>query len=156
MAPRNPSLVLKPIPLPPAPAKRWTGYLRRLERAGRALAAAAAALACAAAAAPVGQRAPLTAKEQAQGYRDGVVLAKPRPEALAAIDRVERDEGLRPRAEFARFGHVRVLELAAGDDVTAAVRRLKATGRYEYVEPDYIRHATTVPERPPVLRASGP
>jgi len=109
---------------------------------------AAAALACSAAAAPLGQRAPLTAREQAQGYRDGVVLAKPRPEALAAIDGVERNEGLRPRAEFARFGHVRVLELAAGDDVMAAVRRLKATGRYEYVEPDYIRHATTVPNDP--------
>jgi len=137
------------IPLPPSPIQRPTRCLRWPGVARRALAAAAAtALACAAAAGPLARNAPLTAKEQAQGYRDGVVLAKPRPELLPAIDRVERGEGIRPRAEFARFGHVRVLELGTGDDVAAAVRRLRATGRYEYVEPDYIRRATTVPDDP--------
>ncbi len=64
---------------------------------------------------------------------------------LPTIDRVERGEGMRPRAEFARFGHVRVVELAAGDTVAAAIKRLMATGRYEYVEPDYIRHTTVAP-----------
>src|SRR5271167_4868598 len=67
---------------------------------------------------------------------------------LATIDRVERGEGLRPRAQFDRFGHVRVLALAAGDTVMAAIARLKATGRYEYVEPDYIRRTTTTPNDP--------
>ena len=44
---------------------------------------------------------------------------------------------------------MRVVELAAGDTVTAAIKRLRATGRYEYVEPDYIRRTTTtVPNDP--------
>jgi outer membrane protein assembly factor BamB len=83
-----------------------------------------------------------TAKEIAQGYRDGRVLAKPKAGMLSTIDKVERAEGLRVRARFGRFGHVGVLELASGDTVPAAINRLKATGRYEYVEPDYIRHGT--------------
>ena len=106
------------------------------------------ALACTAAAAPLQKAGSFTAKERAQGYRDGVVLAKPRAEMLPTIDKVERGEGLTPRAQFDRFGHVRVVGLAAGDDVKAAIKRLKATGRYEYVEPDYIRHTTVVPDDP--------
>ncbi len=64
--------------------------------------------------------------------------------ALPAIDQAERAEGLSLRARFSRFGNVAVLGLAAGDTVPAAVARLRATGRYEYVEPDYIRRATAV------------
>jgi outer membrane protein assembly factor BamB/subtilisin family serine protease len=91
-----------------------------------------------------------TAKEISQGYRDGRVLAKPKSEMVPNIDRVERSEGLRVRARFGRFGHVGVLELAPGDTVPAAISRLKATGRYEYVEPDFIRHGTAsvVPNDP--------
>ena len=147
MEPLSTSNVMTTMPLPTAPTRCWTGFSRRLEGACRALGfAAAAVLACAAAAAPFEKGATFTAKEQAQGYRDGVVLAKPRPEMVPSIDAVERGEGLRPRAEYPRFGHVRVLELAADETVAAAVARLKATSRYEYVEPDRIRHATTVPD----------
>ena len=63
---------------------------------------------------------------------------------LPTIDGVERAEGLRVRARFERFGHVGVLQLAAGDTVPAAISRLMATGRYAYVEPDYIRRGTAV------------
>jgi outer membrane protein assembly factor BamB/subtilisin family serine protease len=93
----------------------------------------------------------LTAKELAQGYRDGRVLAMPRPEMLPVIDKIEQSEGLALRARFGRFGNVGVLELGAGDTVAGAVARLKATGRYVYVEPDYIRRGTgtlVVPDDP--------
>ncbi len=137
------------IPLPKAPAQRRTGLTRSPGRLCRLFAAAAAAaLACAAAASPFQSPAGLSATERVQGYRDGVVLAKPRAQMLPMIDQVERAEGLEPRAEFGRFGHVRVLGLAAGDTVAAAVKRLMATGRYEYVEPDYIRRAANVPNDP--------
>ncbi|HMD61319.1 MAG TPA: PQQ-binding-like beta-propeller repeat protein [Opitutaceae bacterium] len=126
--------------MPTAPAQRWTDLWRLLARA------AAAALAGSAVAAPFGPG--FSAKELTQGYREGVVLAKPRAGNLPTIDRVERGEGMSPRAEFARFGHVRVLRLAPGDSVMAAVARLRATGRYEYVEPDYIRRTTAVPKDP--------
>jgi outer membrane protein assembly factor BamB/subtilisin family serine protease len=91
---------------------------------------------------------PFTAKELAQGYRDGVVLAKPRPELMPTIDGVERSEGLVLAARYPRFGQIGVLKLAAGESVTAAIRRLEATGRYLYVDRDVIRHVTAVPNDP--------
>jgi outer membrane protein assembly factor BamB/subtilisin family serine protease len=90
----------------------------------------------------------LSAREIAQGYRDGRVLAKPRREMLPTIDRVERGEGLRVRARFGRFGNVGVLQLAPGDSVPAAIARLMATGRYEFVEPDFVRRGTGMPVVP--------
>jgi outer membrane protein assembly factor BamB/subtilisin family serine protease/septal ring-binding cell division protein DamX len=111
-------------------------------------AAAASCLACAALAVSPQTIGGLTPRELAQGYSDGRVLAKPRAEALPTIDRAEKAEGYRLRSRFGRFGSVGVLELAAGDTVAAAVKRLKATGRYEYVEPDYIRRAMVVPAVP--------
>jgi len=140
---------MKPIPLPTPPAQRQTGFRRRLARARQWLAlAAAAAFACGAGALPFPKGGGLTARELAQGFRDGVVLAKPKAEMLPTIDGVERGEGLVPRAQFPRFGNVRILGLAAGDTVAAAIARLKATGRYEYVEPDLIRHTALTPNDP--------
>jgi outer membrane protein assembly factor BamB/subtilisin family serine protease len=49
---------------------------------------------------------------------------------------------------FERFGGVRVLRLRKGEDVPAAIARLKATGRYAYVEPDFIRHVVKAPNDP--------
>src|SRR5271170_5947319 len=88
------SLVMSPNALPYAHAQRMTGF--RLHVA----LVAAAALACTAAAAPFQTAGGFSAGEKARGYRDGVVLAKPRAEMLATIDRVERGEGLVPRAQF--------------------------------------------------------
>jgi outer membrane protein assembly factor BamB len=107
---------------------------------------AALAFACASSATTF--RDNLGARESAQGYREGVVLAKPKAGMLATIDKVEAGEGLRLRARFDRFGHVGVLALAPGDTVLAAIKRLRATGRYEFVEPDYIRRATKAPNDP--------
>ncbi|HEY5080136.1 MAG TPA: S8 family serine peptidase, partial [Opitutaceae bacterium] len=67
---------------------------------------------------------------------------------LPSIDQAERDEGLHLVRSFERFGNVRVIRLALGDTVAAAVARLRATGRYEYVEPDYVRHVTVAPDDP--------
>ncbi len=66
----------------------------------------------------------------------------------AAIDKAEAAEGLTLRSRFPRFGNVGVLALAQGDTVQAAVKRLMATGRYDYVEPDYIRRTTASPVVP--------
>jgi outer membrane protein assembly factor BamB/subtilisin family serine protease len=140
---------MTPNPLPKARAQRLTGLPRRPELLRRLSALAAAAVfASAAAAAPFKDASGLSARELKQEYRDGVVLTKPKAEMVPGIDKAERAEGLVPRADFERFGHVRVLGIAAGDTVPAAVARLKATGRYEYVEPDYIRRIATVPNDP--------
>ena len=109
----------------------------------------AVVLACSAAASPFSAGGAIGQKWHSQDYRDGVVIAKPRPEMVATVDQAERGEGLTLRAQFPRFGNIRVIKLAKGDTVKAAVARLMATGRYLYVEPDYLRHATvTAPNDP--------
>jgi outer membrane protein assembly factor BamB len=89
-----------------------------------------------------------TARELAQGYRDGTVLAKPRPDHLTTIDAEEASENLTVVKKFGRMGALRVLGLAAGDTTASALSRLRATGRYEFVEPDYIKHASATPNNP--------
>ncbi len=84
-----------------------------------------------------------TAKEIAQGYRDSVVLAKPRESHRGTVDAAEASEGLHIRRKFERFGDLRLLELKSTDTVGQAIARLRATGRYEYVEADHLVRALT-------------
>ena len=102
-----------------------------------------------ASAAPQGSA--ITAKEIAQGYRDSVVLAMPRASVRATVDAAEAGEGLHMRRKFARFGDLRVLELTSTETVTQAVKRLQATGRYEYVEPDHLIRALNNPPNDPLF-----
>src|SRR5688572_7931413 len=88
---------------------------------------------------------PFSAREIQQGYRDNVVLAKPRAARRANAEAEEQREGMRVRRRWERFGGLRVLELAPGETPAQAIARLRATGRYEYVQPDTIRYATAVP-----------
>jgi outer membrane protein assembly factor BamB/subtilisin family serine protease len=108
----------------------------------------AAALCCTAHAAPSFRSMGPHAAEVAQAYKEGVVMAKPKAAMLPIADQAERNEGLGLRARFERFGGIRVLKLAAGDTVPAAIKRLMATGRYEYVEPVYFRHILNTPNDP--------
>ncbi|MBI4626171.1 MAG: PQQ-binding-like beta-propeller repeat protein [Verrucomicrobia bacterium] len=89
-----------------------------------------------------------TPKEIAQGYRDGVLLAKPRPAHRDSADAAEAAEGRRMQRKFSRLGNTRVLEPAPGETTPEAIARLTATGRYEFVEPDRLIHARTIPNDP--------
>ena len=89
-----------------------------------------------------------TPQEIAQGFRDGLVIAQPRAERRASSDSAEPAEGLTRRRQFSRFRNLRVLQLASGDTVAGAVARLRATGRYEYVEPDRLLYSRAVPNDP--------
>ena len=55
---------------------------------------------------------------------------------------------MRVRERFARFGDLRVIEVAAGDTVEATIARLQATGRYEFVEPDHLMYTNAIPSDP--------
>ncbi len=92
-----------------------------------------------------GRDRPYSEKEYAQGYREHAVLAKPRPDRRTTVDAEERREGLRVARHFERFNGLRVLELDSTDSADRAIARLRATGRYEFVEPDYLRRAAIVP-----------
>ncbi len=83
-----------------------------------------------------------TAREIAQGFRDTVILAKPRVTHRATVDAAEAAEGLHVRRKFDQVADLRVLDVNGTESVTSAITRLRATGRYEYVEPDYIVYAT--------------
>ena len=91
----------------------------------------------------------MTAKERAQGYRDGAVLAMPKA-ALAEADvaGAEEREGLNMRHRFEHVRNLRLLEFSTGETTEQAIRRLRATGRYEFVEPDRLLYARTVPNDP--------
>jgi outer membrane protein assembly factor BamB len=91
---------------------------------------------------------PFTERELAQGYRDGVVLAKPRAAHRATARDAEHREGLRVRRQWDRFDGLRLLELPTGDSPRRAAARLLATERYEYAHPDTIRRATAIPNDP--------
>ncbi len=89
-----------------------------------------------------------TAQELTQGYRAGVIIAKPRAAHRARADSAEPGEGFTMHRKYARFGDLRVLRVPAGQSVEEAIARLQATGRYEFVEPDYLRHARFTPNDP--------
>ena len=89
-----------------------------------------------------------TTREIAQGYLDSAVIAKPRVADDTAVSSAELREGLTVRQRFPLFGNLRVLRVPAGASVHQTIKRLRATGRYEYVEPNRILHALVSPNDP--------
>ena len=86
-----------------------------------------------------------TAKERAQGYREDAVIAKPRPGVRLVIEEFETRQGMRVQRRFSELGNLRVLRLRSGDSADYAIKRLRASGHYEYVEPDRILKARLTP-----------
>ena len=86
-----------------------------------------------------------TPKERAQRFSDRVILAKPKAQQRAAVDAAETRERVRIRNKFSRLGDVRVIEVDAHETVAQAIERLQATGRYEFVEPDFIEMPDAAP-----------
>jgi subtilisin family serine protease/outer membrane protein assembly factor BamB len=97
---------------------------------------------------PADDRIPFTARELTQGYRDQLILARPHPSRRAAADAEEAREGTRVRERFPRFRDLRIIEVDASESTEDALARLQATGRYEFVEPDYIRQVAAEPTDP--------
>jgi outer membrane protein assembly factor BamB/subtilisin family serine protease len=91
---------------------------------------------------------PFTPKERAQGYSDRAILAKPRADRLARAEAEESAEHVQVREAFPRLEGVRIIELEAGESVDAAIARLQATGRYEFVEPDHLMYPDVAPNDP--------
>lgn len=87
----------------------------------------------------------ITPKEIRQGYRDTVILAKPRAEFRASADASEQREGRKLRRRWDRFDGLRSLQVASGESADEAIARLQASGRYEYVQRDYLVRAHATP-----------
>jgi outer membrane protein assembly factor BamB len=86
-----------------------------------------------------------SAEELAQGFSNATVLARPRDSDDAAASAAEVRDGIAVRQRFPRFGNLRVLRVPAGETVGQMISRLRATGRYAYVEPDRLIHAHAQP-----------
>lgn len=92
---------------------------------------------------------PLSAKEIRQGFRDGTVIAKPKPSAAEVALRLnEQHEGINRRRVFEKTGGRRVLKFSAQKDVKQTIEALRSSGLYEYVEPTYLRHQMAIPNDP--------
>ncbi|MCX6956583.1 MAG: S8 family serine peptidase [Verrucomicrobia bacterium] len=91
---------------------------------------------------------PFSAKEVSQRYSDRVILAKPRTEHRVTTEAAESRERVRVREKLPRLGDLRIIEVEAGDSVDRAIARLQATGRYEFVERDYLETPDATPNDP--------
>lgn len=101
---------------------------------------------------PSAKQPSFSAQEIERGYRQGRVLVKRRasvsPTGLddeAAFTRAEARAGVKSRRSFRRLTRQQVLEVDAAASVPEAIARLRESGLYEFVEPDYIRAAQAVP-----------
>jgi outer membrane protein assembly factor BamB/subtilisin family serine protease len=108
----------------------------------------AALLAAVALTAHGAQPARFSAKELAQGYSDTFVLAKPRATRRASVDADEQREGLSLHRHFSRLGGLRVLRVRPGETADVAIKRLRASGRYDYVERNGLRYPRVIPNDP--------
>ena len=85
------------------------------------------------------------------GYRARSLLAKPRRGTTLASDTAspaENQSRLRLVRTHPRLGGLRVLESDGTEDVLDIIKRLAATGLYDYVEPNFLRHTSVVPNDP--------
>jgi len=96
-----------------------------------------------------------SAQELERGYRQGRVLAKRRDlsrvagvDAEAGFARAEARAGVRGRKVFRRLARQEVLEVDTAASIPEVVARLRESGLYEFVEPDYLRVALAVPNDP--------
>lgn len=98
------------------------------------------------------RRAPLSSEERAQGFSNGTILAKP----IAATDEAvlaerESREGLRLTRPARSRDRLRVLKVTAGASTLQTIERLRSTGLYEFVEPDFIVTRDALPNDPVFL-----
>ncbi len=95
----------------------------------------------------------LTAEEVRLGHRARTFLAKPRAGTALAAEAASPTEAsatfrLRLVRSHPRLGGIRTLETDGSEDVLTVIKRLAATGLYDYVEPDYLCRALVLPDDP--------
>src|SRR6185503_1884159 len=68
--------------------------------------------------------------------------------AASEVAAAESREGRSARKTYPRLGNLRVFETAPGETMAQALSALRASGRYEFVEPDYFKHPHATPNDP--------
>ncbi len=111
----------------------------------------AAIVASASVASPGAAASSFSAGEEAQGFVNGRVLVKLRGDVTAVDARSQDAEtraGITHRRNFQHLTRQHVLEFDRTRSVFSVIKQLRATGLYEIVEPDGIRHALVIPNDP--------
>lgn len=93
--------------------------------------------------------------ELRQGFRSDRVLVRARDVAVTstsspdgAFAKAELQAGVRAKRIFRHLERQQAMELNSGASVRDAILSLRASGLYEFVEPDYIRVAQALPNDP--------
>ncbi|MBL9213001.1 MAG: PQQ-binding-like beta-propeller repeat protein [Opitutaceae bacterium] len=151
------------LPLPSCPARfspghrarhptpGATGPFRTLRTFTLAVALMNGALAALAQTGPE-ERPPFTDEEKRLGYSTRSFLAKSR--AGVPADELQAGEaraGLQLRRSGGTRGEIRVLEAGGSEPILALIERMRATGHYDYVEPDYLVKMRATPNDPSFL-----
>ena len=91
-----------------------------------------------------------SAMERAQGYTEATVLALPKAGVGSARSLADGESTARVRAlkHFPRFDGLRVIAVPAGERADSYIKRLEATGLYEWVEKDRLLYAHAIPSDP--------
>ena len=97
-----------------------------------------------------------TKEEMAQGFSNQKIIAMPRtPAGLehnaaaeSALLSMEANEGFVVEQTFTQFGGMRVIMVPDGLTSAAACAQLQATGRYDFVQHDYILETAATPNDP--------
>lgn len=89
----------------------------------------------------------ISPEEARRGFRSRTLIAQPRA-SLAEVEKAEAGAGLRLMHAHPRLGGLRALETDGSEEVKTVIARLEATGLYEFVEPDFVRLPTAVPNDP--------
>lgn len=103
-----------------------------------------------------------TKEEMAQGFSNQKIIAMPRTAAgiehnaaaESALLTMEANEGFVVEQTFTQFGGMRVIRVPDGLTAAAARAQLLATGRYEFVQPDYILQTAATPNDPKFVDGS--
>ncbi|HRE81928.1 MAG TPA: S8 family serine peptidase, partial [Opitutaceae bacterium] len=88
--------------------------------------------------------------ERAQGYTETTVLALPKAGtgSTRSLGEGESAAQVRTLRHFQRFDGLRVIAVPAGERAESYIKRLQATGLYEWVEKDRLLYAHAVPSDP--------
>src|SRR6266540_2510981 len=89
--------------------------------------------------------APLHAQPAVAGaanFHPNRILLAPKAGKAADAENIHKQKGRKVLKRFAGMKNLEVVELAAGENVLAAVKEYNASGAVEFAEPDYVLHTS--------------
>src|SRR5436190_11968718 len=80
--------------------------------------------------------------------RPNHTLVEPRVGAEVQFEKLRRKNAHRLLKQFKQAGDIQLLETDPGEDLEQTIREYRDSGLVEFAEPDYILHASVIPNDP--------